>query len=225
LIQASSPAYWLRAGSPSRWFVRSAARRRSASAAGRTAASAVLNGPGGGATGARPLGSRRTRQRYKVGRMTMAPRGHRIPDRAVRWAAMPRSRASPGGSSLSARSRPTSSPSGMRGRKKTLMANEPLHVGDLVEIASAAEHAEARPITARRYGYVVETADEDNRVAVQVQGRRYPSRVPLSQLYRASDAPHCAADGPVATGDGPGQPRLIVNGVRYSIGSTRRFGR
>jgi hypothetical protein len=110
---------------------------------------------------------------------------------------------------------------GVGGREETVMANEPLQVGDLVEILSTAEHVEGRPGAARRYGYVIEEMDEDRRFSVQVPERRYPLHVPLVQLHRMGDhEAHCTGHADAAA-DGVAQTPLTVMGVRYGLGSNR----
>jgi hypothetical protein len=104
------------------------------------------------------------------------------------------------------------------------MANEPLQLGDRVEILSTAEHPEGRPAAARRYGYVVGSVDENSRVAVQVQDRRYPLHLPLGQLHRIGDRLLSVADCAVPATDGVRQELLVVRGARYGTGSTRYSG-
>src|SRR4051812_45388788 len=101
------------------------------------------------------------------------------------------------------------------------MANAPLQVGDLVEILSTVERPEGRPTAARRYGCVVDAADEDSRVAVQVLDRRYPLHVPLGQLHRMGDHRPSDTECPNGATDSVGQAPLTVRGMRYGLGSTR----
>ena len=113
----------------------------------------------------------------------------------------------------------------MGGRKERVMANEPLQAGDLVEILSTAERPDGRPAAPRRYGYVVEAADEDSRVAVQVPDRQYPLHLPLGQLHRVGDRSPSATDSPSVVADGVGQTPLTVRGAQYGLGSTHYSGR
>jgi hypothetical protein len=104
------------------------------------------------------------------------------------------------------------------------MINEPLQAGDFVEILPVMERPAGQPAVARRYGYVVEAADEDSRVAIQVQDRRYPLRVPLRQLYRLGDrSPSTTECSAAAAGGGRPAP-LTVRGARYGVGSTQYSG-
>ena len=104
-----------------------------------------------------------------------------------------------------------------------MMVNEPLQIGDLVEILSLTERPAGRPAAARRYGLVVAAPDENSRVAIQVQDRRYPLHIPREQLHGLGDSPHHAPERPDAAANGLGQARLTVQGARYGLGNTRRL--
>ena len=68
------------------------------------------------------------------------------------------------------------------------MADEPLQIGDLVEILQG-ERPRGQPAAQRRYAQVVALADENGRATVRVQGRQYPLHVPVSQLRRVAPYP------------------------------------
>jgi hypothetical protein len=67
-----------------------------------------------------------------------------------------------------------------------MMADEPLQLGDFVEIVAAAERPPGQPAPARRFGRVMEPADDNGRAAIQVEGRQYPLWVPVQQLRRVA---------------------------------------
>jgi hypothetical protein len=64
------------------------------------------------------------------------------------------------------------------------METEPLHPGDLVQLFATAEPPPGQVAPPRRWGYVVAPADDQGRVAIRVEGRRYPLLVPMQQLRR-----------------------------------------
>lgn len=64
------------------------------------------------------------------------------------------------------------------------MAEEPLQLGQLVEIVPVTAPPPGQPAAPRRFGRVLEAADENGRVALQVEGRQHPLLVPVQQLRR-----------------------------------------
>jgi hypothetical protein len=64
------------------------------------------------------------------------------------------------------------------------MTDTSLQAGDLVEILSAAERPRGQPAAPKRYAAVVELADAEGRVTVQVEGRRYPLRLLPEHILR-----------------------------------------
>lgn len=62
------------------------------------------------------------------------------------------------------------------------MAEEPLQLGQLVEILPVTAPPPGQPAAPRRFGRVLEATDENGRVAVQVEGRQHPLRVPAQQV-------------------------------------------
>ena len=63
------------------------------------------------------------------------------------------------------------------------MAQEPLQIGDPVEILPA-ERPVGQPAPPRRYGQVVTVEAEDGRATVHVEDRRYPLHLLLHRLRR-----------------------------------------
>ena len=71
-----------------------------------------------------------------------------------------------------------------------MRAEQPLKVGDRVEILPVGDRPHGQAAAARRYAVVVALADEEGRVAVQVAGRQYPLHVPQGQLRRLAQHDH-----------------------------------
>jgi hypothetical protein len=61
-----------------------------------------------------------------------------------------------------------------------------LQPGDVVAILAATESPQGQPAPRRRYGQVLAGADDNDRVAVQIEGRQYPLLVPAQQLRRVA---------------------------------------
>jgi hypothetical protein len=64
------------------------------------------------------------------------------------------------------------------------MDHDALQVGEVVEILATTELPPGQPAPLRRLGRVLAGADDNGRVAVQVEGRQYPLLVPAPQLRR-----------------------------------------
>lgn len=64
------------------------------------------------------------------------------------------------------------------------METEPLQPGDFVQIVAAAEPPRGQVAPPRRVGYVLKVADDNGRVAIQMEGRQYPLLVPVEQVRR-----------------------------------------
>ena len=63
------------------------------------------------------------------------------------------------------------------------MAQEPLQIGDFVEILPG-ERPVGQPAPPRRYGRVLRVEPEDGRATIEVEDRRYPLQMLLRQLRR-----------------------------------------
>ena len=61
---------------------------------------------------------------------------------------------------------------------------QPLQAGDRVGILAVAEPPRGQPAAPPRYGRVLESEDENGRVAVQVPGRQHPLHLSVAQLRR-----------------------------------------
>jgi hypothetical protein len=68
--------------------------------------------------------------------------------------------------------------------QETLLADQALQLGDLVEILSTADTAVGRPAPPKQYGIVLELEDAEGRVSVQIQRRHYPVRLLPGHIRR-----------------------------------------
>ena len=57
------------------------------------------------------------------------------------------------------------------------MTDQPVQLGDLIEILSATERPFGQPAPPKHYGRVLELEDAEGRVTVQLQRRHYPVRL------------------------------------------------
>jgi hypothetical protein len=68
--------------------------------------------------------------------------------------------------------------------QETLLADQALQVGDLVEILSTAEPAPGRAAPPKQFGRILELEDAEGRVTVEIQRRHYPVRLLPEDIRR-----------------------------------------